>query len=334
MGVTNFNPSTPVQVTVTGAAGQIGYSLLFRIASGALLGPDQPVVLRLLEIEPAMKALEGVIMELDDCAFPLLAGIEPTSDLSVAFAGTELALLVGSVPRKAGMERKDLLGINGGIFKPQGEAIAAHAASNVRVLVVGNPCNTNCLIARTNAKDVPDDRWFAMTRLDENRAKTQLAKKAAVPVADVTNLAIWGNHSSTQFPDYTNAQIGGQPLRDVISDEAWLQGTFIETVQKRGAAIIDARGASSAASAANAAIDSFKSAITPTPAGDWTSLAVISHGEYGVPEGLQFGFPVRSNGTTVEIVEGLSHDEFAKDRIRITTEELLGEKADVAELLG
>ena len=334
MGVTNFNPSTPVQVTVTGAAGQIGYSLLFRIASGALLGPDQPVVLRLLEIEPAMKALEGVIMELDDCAFPLLAGIEPTSDLSVAFAGTELALLVGSVPRKAGMERKDLLGINGGIFKPQGEAIAAHAASNVRVLVVGNPCNTNCLIARTNAKDVPDDRWFAMTRLDENRAKTQLAKKAAVPVADVTNLAIWGNHSSTQFPDYTNAQIGGQPLRDVISDEAWLQGTFIETVQKRGAAIIDARGASSAASAANAAIDSFKSAITPTPAGDWTSLAVTSHGEYGVPEGLQFGFPVRSNGTTVEIVEGLSHDEFAKDRIRITTEELLGEKADVAELLG
>jgi malate dehydrogenase len=332
--VTNFNPNTPVQVTVTGAAGQIGYSLLFRIASGALLGPDQPVVLRLLEIEPAMKALEGVIMELDDCAFPLLAGIEPTSDLAVAFDGTELALLVGSVPRKAGMERKDLLGINGGIFKPQGEAIAAHAASNVRVLVVGNPCNTNCLIARSNAKDVPDDRWFAMTRLDENRAKTQLAKKAAVPVAEVTNLAIWGNHSSTQFPDYTNAKIGGKSLRDVITDEAWLQGTFIETVQKRGAAIIDARGASSAASAANAAIDSFKSAINPTPAGDWTSLAITSHGEYGVPEGLQFGFPVRSNGTEVEIVEGLSHDEFAQDRIRITTEELLGEKADVAELLG
>jgi malate dehydrogenase len=332
--VTNFNPNTPVQVTVTGAAGQIGYSLLFRIASGALLGPDQQVVLRLLEIEPAMKALEGVIMELDDCAFPLLAGIEPTSDLAVAFDGTELALLVGSVPRKAGMERKDLLGINGGIFKPQGEAIAAHAASNVRVLVVGNPCNTNCLIARSNAKDVPDDRWFAMTRLDENRAKTQLAKKAAVPVAEVTNLAIWGNHSSTQFPDYTNAKIGGKSLRDVITDEAWLQGTFIETVQKRGAAIIDARGASSAASAANAAIDSFKSAINPTPAGDWTSLAITSHGEYGVPEGLQFGFPVRSNGTEVEIVEGLSHDEFAQDRIRITTEELLGEKADVAELLG
>jgi malate dehydrogenase len=334
MGVTNFNPSTPVQVTVTGAAGQIGYSLLFRIASGALLGPDQPVVLRLLEIEPAMKALEGVIMELDDCAFPLLAGIEPTSDLSVAFSGTELALLVGSIPRKAGMERKDLLGINGGIFKPQGEAIAAHAASNVRVLVVGNPCNTNCLIARTNAKDVPDDRWFAMTRLDENRAKTQLAKKAGVPVADVTNLAIWGNHSSTQFPDYTNAKIGGKPVREVITDEDWLQGTFIETVQKRGAAIIDARGASSAASAANAAIDSFKSAINPTPEGDWTSLAVTSHGEYGVPEGLQFGFPVRSNGTAVEIVEGLSHDAFAQDRVRITTEELLGEKADVAELLG
>lgn len=331
--MTNFNPSTPVQVTVTGAAGQIGYSLLFRIASGALLGPDQPIVLRLLEIEPAMKALEGVIMELDDCAFPLLAGIEPTSDLSVAFNGTELALLVGSVPRKAGMERKDLLGINGGIFKPQGEAIAKHAAANVRVLVVGNPCNTNCLIARSNAKDVPDDRWFAMTRLDENRAKTQLAKKAAVSVKEVSNLAIWGNHSSTQFPDYANAQIGGRGVREVISDEAWLQGTFIETVQKRGAAIIDARGASSAASAANAAIDSLRSAINPTPAGEWTSLAVTSHGEYGVPEGLQFGFPVRSNGTTVEIVEGLEHDGFAKDRVRITTEELLAEQADVAELL-
>lgn len=332
--MTNFNPSTPVQVTVTGAAGQIGYSLLFRIASGALLGPDQPVVLRLLEIEPAMKALDGVIMELDDCAFPLLAGIEPTSDLSVAFDGTELALLVGSIPRKAGMERKDLLGINGGIFKPQGEAIAKHAASNVRVLVVGNPCNTNCLIARSNAKDVPDDRWFAMTRLDENRAKTQLAKKAGVLVKDVTNLAIWGNHSSTQFPDYANAKIAGRGVRDVITDEDWLQGTFIETVQKRGAAIIDARGASSAASAANAAIDSLRSVINPTPAGEWTSLAVTSHGEYGVPDGLQFGFPVRSNGTTVEIVEGLEHDDFATDRVRITTEELLGEKADVAELLG
>jgi len=334
MAMTNFDPKTPVQVTVTGAAGQIGYSLLFRIASGALLGPDQPVVLRLLEIEPAMKALDGVIMELDDCAFPLLAGIEPTADLSVAFDGTELALLVGSIPRKAGMERKDLLGMNGGIFKPQGQAIAANADADVRVLVVGNPCNTNCLIARTNAKDVPDDRWFAMTRLDENRAKTQLAKKAGVPVTEVSNLAIWGNHSSTQFPDFAHAVISGRPAPEVIADEPWLQGTFIETVQKRGAAIIDARGLSSAASAANAAIDSFRSVLFPTPAGDWTSLAVTSHGEYGVPEGLQFGFPVRSNGTTVEIVEGLTHDEFAEGRIKITTDELLAEKADVAELLG
>ncbi|HEY5271713.1 MAG TPA: malate dehydrogenase [Acidimicrobiales bacterium] len=332
--MTNFDPKTPVQVTVTGAAGQIGYSLLFRIASGALLGPDQPVVLRLLEIEPAMKALVGVIMELDDCAFPLLADIEPTADLSVAFSGTDLALLVGSIPRKAGMERKDLLGMNGGIFKPQGQAIAANADAGVRVLVVGNPCNTNCLIARTNAKDVPDDRWFAMTRLDENRAKTQLAKKAGVPVTDVSNLAIWGNHSSTQFPDFSHAQISGRPAAEVIDDEAWLQGTFIETVQKRGAAIIDARGLSSAASAANAAIDSFRSVIFPTPAGDWTSLAVTSHGEYGIPEGLQFGFPVRSNGSTVEIVEGLAHDDFAEGRIKITTDELLAEKADVAELLG
>jgi malate dehydrogenase len=334
MAMTNFDPKTPVQVTVTGAAGQIGYSLLFRIASGALLGPDQPVVLRLLEIEPAMKALDGVIMELDDCAFPLLADIEPTADLSVAFAGTELALLVGSIPRKAGMERKDLLGMNGGIFKPQGEAIAANADADVRILVVGNPCNTNCLIARTNAKDVADDRWFAMTRLDENRAKTQLAKKAGVPVTEVSNLAIWGNHSSTQFPDFAHALIAGRAATEAIDDEAWLQGTFIETVQKRGAAIIDARGLSSAASAANAAIDSFRSVLSPTPAGDWTSLAVASHGEYGVPEGLQFGFPVRSNGSTVEIVEGLTHDEFAEGRIKITTDELLAEKADVAELLG
>jgi malate dehydrogenase len=334
MAMTNFDPKTPVQVTVTGAAGQIGYSLLFRIASGALLGPDQPVVLRLLEIEPAMKALDGVIMELDDCAFPLLADIEPTADLSVAFAGTELALLVGSIPRKAGMERKDLLGMNGGIFKPQGEAIAANADADVRILVVGNPCNTNCLIARTNAKEVPDDRWFAMTRLDENRAKSQLAKKAGVAVTEVSNLAIWGNHSSTQFPDYAHAVISGRPATEVIDDEAWLQGTFIETVQKRGAAIIDARGLSSAASAANAAIDSFRSVLLPTPAGDWTSLAVTSHGEYGVPEGVQFGFPVRSDGSTFEIVEGLSHDEFAEGRIKITTDELLAEKADVSELLG
>jgi len=273
-------------------------------------------------------------MELQDCAFPLLKGIVATASLADGFRGVNWALLVGSVPRKAGMERKDLLGMNGGIFKPQGQAIAANADAGVRILVVGNPCNTNCLIARTNAKDVPDDRWFAMTRLDENRAKTQLAKKAGVPVTEVSNLAIWGNHSSTQFPDFAHAVISGRPATEVIDDEAWLQGTFIETVQKRGAAIIDARGLSSAASAANAAIDSFRSVLSPTPAGDWTSLAVASHGEYGVPEGLQFGFPVRSNGSTVEIVEGLTHDEFAEGRIKITTDELLAEKADVSELLG
>jgi len=248
-------PKSPVNVTVTGAAGQIGYAILFRIASGQLLGPDQPVVLRLLEIEPAMKALEGVVMELDDCAFPLLADVVPTSDLKTAFDGTNWALLVGSIPRKAGMERGDLLNVNGGIFKPQGQAINDHAADDVRILVVGNPCNTNCLIARSNAPDVPADRWFAMTALDHNRAKTQLAKKAGVPITDVSNVAIWGNHSATQYPDFANATIGGKPAPDVIGDTAWLQNDFITTVQKRGAAIIEARGASSAASAANAAID-------------------------------------------------------------------------------
>jgi malate dehydrogenase len=325
----------PVHVTVTGAAGQIGYSLLFRIASGQLLGPRQPIVLRLLEIEPAMKALEGVVMELDDCASPLLADVVTTSDLATGFEGTSWALLVGSVPRKAGMERKDLLGINGGIFKPQGRAIAENAASDVRVLVVGNPCNTNCLIARTNAPEVPADRWFAMTRLDENRAKSQLAKRAGVPVADVTNLAIWGNHSSTQFPDFESARIGGRPATEVIDDEVWLQGGFLSTVQKRGAAIIDARGASSAASAANAAIDSVVAARTATPEGDWTSLAVASTGEYGVPEGLQFGFPVRADGEGGwSVFEGIEHSGFAAERIRLTTEELLEERRDVEELLG
>ena len=331
---TTTSNTNPVQVTVTGAAGQIGYSLLFRIASGQLLGPDQPIVLRLLEIEPAMKALEGVIMELDDCAFPLLSDIEPTTELSVAFKDTNYALLVGSIPRKAGMERKDLLGVNGGIFKPQGRAIAENAASDVRVLVVGNPCNTNCLIARSNAPEVPADRWFAMTRLDENRAKTQLAKRAGVPVAEVTNLAIFGNHSATQFPDFGNAQISGKPAREVVGDEAWLTGPFIETVQKRGAAIIEARGLSSAASAANAAIDSLRSVVFPTAPGDWSSLAVASRGEYGIPEGLQFGFPVRTDGTKWEVVEGLEHDDFSQERIKITTDELLGERTDVEDLLG
>jgi len=323
----------PLHVTVTGAAGQIGYSLLFRIASGQLLGEDQPVVLRLLEIEPAMKALEGVVMELDDCAFPLLADVVATADLKAAFDGTHWALLVGSVPRKAGMERGDLLAVNGGIFRPQGQAIAAHAATDVRVLVVGNPCNTNCLIARSNAPEVPSDRWFAMTRLDENRAKGQLAKKAGVPVATVSNVAIWGNHSATQFPDYANALIGGKPVPEVIDDTAWLQGDFLTTVQKRGAAIIDARGSSSAASAAAAAIDTVVSLRTATPKGDCFSVAVCSEGQYGAPEGLQFGFPVASDGKGGwSVVEGFKRDDFASERIGITTDELLAERDDVKGL--
>ncbi|MDA8309298.1 MAG: malate dehydrogenase [Actinomycetota bacterium] len=321
---------SPLHVTVTGAAGQIGYSLLFRIASGQLLGEDQPVVLRLLEIEPAMKALEGVVMEVDDCAFPLVSDIVATSDLKTAFDGTSWALLVGSIPRKAGMERGDLLGVNGGIFKPQGRAIAEHAASDVRVLVVGNPCNTNCLIARSNAPDVPADRWFAMMRLDANRAKSQLARRAGVPVTSVSRVAIWGNHSATQYPDFANARIDGKPAAEVIGDRGWLEGEFLTTVQKRGAAIIDARGASSAASAANAAIDTVVSLRHATPDGDCTSVAVTSSGEYGTPEGLQFGLPVRSDGRGGwSVVEGFDHDDFAKERIRITAEELLSERAEV-----
>ncbi len=321
---------SPLHVTVTGAAGQIGYSLLFRIASGQLLGNDQPVVLRLLEIEPAMKALDGVVMELDDCAFPLLHDVVATSDLKTAFDGASWALLVGSIPRKAGMERGDLLGVNGGIFKPQGRAIAEHAASDVRVLVVGNPCNTNCLIARSNAPEVPADRWFAMTRLDANRAKSQLARRAGVPVASVSRVAIWGNHSSTQYPDFANARIDGRPVPEVIDDRAWLEGEFLTTVQKRGAAIIEARGASSAASAANAAVDTVVALRSATPDGDCVAVAVTSSGEYGLPEGLQFGFPVLADGQGGwSVVEGFDHDDFAKDRIRATTEELLSERAEV-----
>ena len=329
MAMTN----SPLHVTVTGAAGQIGYQLLFRIASGQLLGPDQPVVLRLLEIEPAMKSLEGVVMELDDCAFPLLAGVEATSDLNTAFDGSSWALLVGSIPRKAGMERGDLLNVNGGIFKPQGQAIAANAASNIRVLVVGNPCNTNCLIAKANAPEIPSDRWFAMTRLDQNRAETQLATKASQPVSGVKNLAIWGNHSATQFPDFAASTINGKPTVDVIGDRAWLEGSFIETVQKRGAAIIEARGLSSAASAANAAIDTVVGLRTPTAKDDCVSVAVSSNGEYGVPEGLMFGYPVRADGNgSWSIVEGVEHDAFAKDRIKVTTDELVSERDDVRSL--
>ena len=323
----------PVHVTVTGAAGQIGYSLLFRIASGQLLGDDQPIVLRLLEIEPALKALEGVCMELDDCAFPLLHDIVATSDLKTAFDGTSWALLVGSVPRKAGMERGDLLSVNGGIFKPQGRAIAENAASDVRILVVGNPCNTNCLIARSNAPEVPAERWFAMTRLDENRAKAQLAAKANAPVADVTNVAIWGNHSATQYPDFANARIGGKVATDVITDGEWLEGDFISTVQKRGAAIIDARGSSSAASAASAAVDTVVSLRTVTPAGDCFSVAVCSSGQYGAPEGLQFGFPVSADGQGGwSVLEDFTQSPFAQGRIKITTDELEAERNDVKGL--
>src|SRR5712664_1773980 len=287
------------------AAGQIVYALLFRIASGQMLGPDQPIVLRMLEIEPAMKALEGVAMELDDCAYPLVNDMVLTHKADEAFDGTSWALLVGSVPRKQGMERGDLLAVNGGIFAPQGKAIAKVASNDVRILVVGNPCNTNCYIARMNAPEIPAERWFAMTRLDENRAKTQLARKAKVPVSVVSNMAIWGNHSATQYPDARNARIAGMGAFDVISDHGWLKNEFVKIVQTRGAKVIEARGLSSAASAANAAIDSINSIRSATPWGDRHSLAVVSHGEYGEPEWLQFGFPVRSDGTNWEVVSGL-----------------------------
>ncbi len=323
----------PVRVAVTGAAGQIGYSLLFRIAAGDLLGPNQPIILQLLEIEPAMKALEGVAMELDDCAFPLLHDTVLTSKPEKAFDSASWVLLVGAAPRKAGMERSDLLNVNAAIFGPQGKAIAASAAGDVRILVVGNPCNTNCLIARSNAPDIAPERWFAMMRLDENRAKTLLARKAGLPVQVVTNVAVWGNHSTTQYPDARNAKIAGLPAFDVISDHGWLKGKFIETVQKRGAAVIEARGSSSAASAANAVLDSVNSIWNPTPWGDWHSTAVMSHGEYGIPEGLQFGFPVRSDGRNWEVVTGLELDNDAKDRIKKSTEELVQERELVKSLL-
>ena len=325
---------SPVKVAVTGAAGQIGYSLLFRIASGSMFGPDQPIELKLIEIPDAMKALEGVVMELEDCAFPLITKLTPTSDLSEGFGGINWALLVGSVPRKQGMERKDLLGINGKIFTGQGRAIEKNAAPDVRVLVVGNPCNTNCLIAMNNAKGVPSDRWFAMTRLDENRAKSQLATKAGAHVTEVTNLAIWGNHSATQYPDFYNAKISGKPVPSVIPDENWLQNTFIPIVQQRGAAIIKARGASSAASAANAVVDTVHSLVTPTPAGDWYSVAICSDGSYGVGEGLISSFPIRTAGTGREVVQDVQLNNFSRHKIDATVTELLEEKALVAELLG
>jgi len=325
--------NTPVRVAVTGAAGQIGYSLLFRIASGAMFGPKQPVILHLLEIEPALPALGGVVMELEDCAFPLLKGIVPTSNLNEGFAGVNWALLVGSVPRKAGMERKDLLGINGKIFVGQGQAIQKSAAKDVRILVVGNPCNTNCLIAMNNARDIPRDRFFAMTRLDENRAKSQLARKARTDVSLVTNMAIWGNHSSTQYPDFHNAKIDGKPATQVITDKTWLEIDFISSVQQRGAAIIKARGASSAASAANAVVDTVRSILEPTPPNDWHSVCVHSDGSYGVESGLITSFPVRSDGQKLQIVQGVEVNEFSRGKIDATVNELKEEKGLVKELL-
>lgn len=325
--------NAPIRVAVTGAAGQIGYSLLFRIASGSMFGPEQPVILHLVEIEPALPALQGVVMELEDCAFPLLKGVVPTADLNEGFKGVNWALLVGSVPRKQGMERKDLLGINGKIFIGQGQALQRNAAADVRVLVVGNPCNTNCLIAMNNARGIPADRWLAMTRLDENRAKSQLAKKASVDITAVTNLAVWGNHSATMYPDFYNARIHGKPVTDVIGHHEWLHGEFISTVQQRGAAIIKARGLSSAASAANAVVDTVRSVVTPTPAGDWTSICVCSDGSYGLEKNLICSFPIRSDGKKLEIVQGVPVNEFAKGKIGATVKELMEEREMVKELI-
>ncbi len=324
---------SPIKIAVTGGAGQIGYSLLFRVASGAIFGPEQPVQLHLIEIPAALDALKGVVMELDDCAFPLLKGVVATADLNEGFKDVNWALLVGSVPRKAGMERGDLLGINGKIFTGQGQAIEKNAASDVRVLVVGNPCNTNCLIAMNNAPGVPRDRWFAMTRLDENRAKAQLAQKAGVAVTEVTNMTIWGNHSATQYPDFYNAKIGGKSAADVIGDESWLKDTFIPTVQKRGAEIIKARGLSSAGSAANAIIDTVRSLTTETPANDWHSVAVCSDGSYGVEKGLIASFPIRSKGDKWEIVQGVELNEFSRGKVDASVAELAEEKSLVSDLL-
>ncbi len=322
----------PVTVTVTGAAGQIGYALLFRIASGQLLGPGVPVRLRLLEIEPALKAAQGTAMELDDCAFPLLAGIDITSDAAAAFDGVNVALLVGARPRTAGMERGDLLSANGGIFKPQGQALNSGAASDVRVLVVGNPANTNALIAASHAPDIPGSRFTAMTRLDHNRALAQLSARTGAPLTDIKKLTIWGNHSATQYPDWSMATVAGAPVEQVVGDRTWLEDTFIPTVAKRGAAIIEARGASSAASAANAAVDHVFDWVNGTPEGDWVSAAIMSDGSYGVPEGIISSFPVTSSGGEWEIVQGLSVDDFSQARIDASVAELVEERDAVREL--
>jgi malate dehydrogenase len=324
---------SPIKVAVTGAAGQIGYSLLPRIASGAIFGPDQPLELHLIEIPPALKALEGVVMELHDCAFPLLHNVVATVDLGEGFRDVSWALLVGSVPRRAGMERKDLLGINGKIFVEQGRAIAENAAADIRVLVVGNPCNTNCLIAMNNAKEIPSDRWFAMTRLDENRAKTQLALKSGSHWRHVTNMAIWGNHSSTLYPDFFNARIEGKPAPEVLTDRQWLETDFIKAVQQRGAAVIQARGVSSAKSAAHGAIDSVRSIISTTPEGDWHSVALCSDGSYGIEKGLICSFPTRSDGAKIQIVQDVPLNDFARAKIEASVNELKEERSMVEELL-
>ena len=324
----------PLRVAVTGAAGNIGYALLFRIASGAMFGPDQPVILHLIEIEPGMDALKGVTMELDDCAFPLLAGVVQTSDLAAGFAEVDWALLVGSVPRKKGMERADLLGINGKIFVDQGKAINDHAKRSVRVVVVGNPCNTNCLIAMKSAPDIPDEQFFAMTRLDENRAKSQLAQKAGVPVSEVTELGVWGNHSPTMFPDFYTARIGRRSALEVIGDETWLKETFVPTVGQRGKAIIEARGASSAASAANAVVDTVRDLVNPSR-GDFHSLCVVSNGEYGTPAGIITSLPVKVDAVGHwRVVEGLKLTPYAKEKIEASNNELLEERKLAFEQLG
>lgn len=323
---------TPVRVTVTGAAGQIGYALLFRIAAGDMLGKDQPVILQLLEISPALKALEGVVMELNDCAFPLLHGIEITDDATVAFKGADYALLVGSRPRGPGMERKDLLEANGAIFTVQGKALNDHASRDVKVLVVGNPANTNALIAMRNAPDLRPEQFTAMTRLDHNRALSQLASKTGQAVAEIKQMIIWGNHSSTQVPDLSHATVAGRPATTLV-DEAWIEETFIPTVQQRGAAIIAARGASSAASAASAAIDHMRDWVMGTAADNWVSMAIPSRGEYGIAEGIIYSFPVKTHNGEITVIPDLENSDFIKARMKLSEEELLEEKAAIAHLL-
>lgn len=324
--------ASPLKVAVTGAAGQIGYSLLFRLASGSLLGPDRPIELRLLEIEPALKALEGVVMELDDCAFPLLSGVEIGADANKIFDGVNLALLVGARPRGPGMERSDLLEANGAIFTAQGKALNSVAADDVRIGVTGNPANTNALIALSNAPDIPKERFSALTRLDHNRAISQLAKKTGAAVTDIKKVTIWGNHSATQYPDIFHAEVGGKNAAEVVNDQNWIENDFIPTVAKRGAAIIDARGASSAASAASATVDAARSWLLGSPDGDWVSMAVYSDGSYGVPEGIVSSFPVTTKDGNWSIVQGLDIDEFSRGRIDKTTAELVDERSAVTEL--